>query len=172
MYMWSITCETFGPTGDSGTYCFTSSIVEGFEKMARNSGVFSCYWGFAFLQEFLSTTSRIVKQWMGQNGLNNYDSWEWDKFIRLQWTLHVQSAMTTVKKKDLMYLRQLLRGFVVLRIGKLFEPPLEINGYTKQLLCLLCSLNSSYYNSQYKAGWSAIRGVALHWSPLFQLLAF
>ena len=50
---------------------------------------------------------------MGQNGLNNYDSWEWDKFIRLQWTLHVQSAMTTVKKKDLMYLRQLLRGFVV-----------------------------------------------------------
>ena len=50
---------------------------------------------------------------MGQNGLNNFDSWEWDTFIRLQWTLHVQSAWTTVKKKDLMYLRQLLRGFVV-----------------------------------------------------------
>ena len=50
---------------------------------------------------------------MGQNGLNNFDSWEWDTCTRLQWTLHVQSAWTTVKKKDLMYLRQLLRRFVV-----------------------------------------------------------
>ena len=31
----------------------------------------------------------------------------------MQWELHVQSAWTTGKKKDLMYLRQLLRGFVV-----------------------------------------------------------
>ena len=38
-----IACETFGPTRDSGTYCFTSSIVECFEKIARNPGVFSCY---------------------------------------------------------------------------------------------------------------------------------
>ena len=49
---------------------------------------------------------------MSRNGHNNYDSTEWDKFVTLPWQ-HVQSAWTTVKKKNLMYIRQLLRGFVV-----------------------------------------------------------
>ena len=65
------------------------------------------------LQYYKSTTSHIVQQWMRRNGLNSFDADEWDKFVTSQWELHVQSAWTTVKRKDLMYFRQLLRGFVV-----------------------------------------------------------
>ena len=65
------------------------------------------------LQYYTSTTSSNVKQWMARNGLNTYDPATWDQFIMSQWELHNQFAWTTVKKKDRMYLRQLLQGFVV-----------------------------------------------------------
>ena len=64
------------------------------------------------LQHYISTTSSTVKQWMVRNGLNNYDPQAWHHFVASQWNLHSQFAWTTVKKRDLVYLRQ-LQGFVI-----------------------------------------------------------
>ena len=113
MFLWSIICESSRPTSGSGTCCITSATVE-YSRRLREILRFSAATEVSpTFRHYLSTTSCSVKQWMSRDGLNSYDSKEWDKFATSQWQLHVQSAWTTVKKKDLMYLRQVLRGFVV-----------------------------------------------------------
>ena len=64
-------------------------------------------------EDYKVNTSVKVQQWMHQNGINCYNPTDWSNFITEQWPLHSQSAWVLVKKKDIMFLKQLLRGFVV-----------------------------------------------------------
>ena len=65
------------------------------------------------LQDYIACTSIKVQHWMHQNGINCYDPQTWSSFVTRQWPYHVQAAWITIKKKDIMFLRQLLRGYVV-----------------------------------------------------------
>ena len=42
-----------------------------------------------------------------------FDCSTWFQFLDIQWPLHVRAAWSTVKRTDMMHLRQLLRDFVV-----------------------------------------------------------
>ena len=68
---------------------------------------------FPSKDKYILTTWKQIQQWAKHYGLNNLEQQQWQQFVNTQWKAHTEATWTSMKYKDVAYLKKVMKDFFV-----------------------------------------------------------